>query len=206
MKLSDTDGHLAPRKVPDQDLISRALKAYISACTQAAINPHPIDPRRSLVRRHTWGGGYDRATGYNRAIVILKHGQETVAVYEIFAHRYRSIRESRSRLHWEFRRAYLPEQLRAFKPLFAELESWWSTQATNWWASGGGPGSFVLGAGIAVHVLRPRCRKTEYQQIIDVPCRETGGNAGGWEPFVDEILARLKAQGIEASYDEGRLD
>jgi hypothetical protein len=199
MKPSDSDGLLAPRNAPDPTLIRRALRAYVSDCKQAGIEPRPVDARRSTVRRRAWRGSY---TG---AIVILHHGRETVAVYDLRTERYRSLKEARARVHWSLWRAYTPEQLLSFKPLFAELADWWSAQAAQWWDNGGRSGSFVLGAGIAVSVLRPRCRRTEPQHIIGTP-REAGGNAGGWEPFVDKILARLRARGVEAFYDPGRLD
>src|SRR5271166_588704 len=51
MKPSDSDGLLAPRNAPGKMLIQRALDAYNSACSQAGIEPRPVDTRRSTVRR-----------------------------------------------------------------------------------------------------------------------------------------------------------
>ena len=51
-----------------------------------------------------------------------------------------------------------------------------------------------------------RGRNTDWQQIIYAPSHDVGGASGCWEPFVDEILARLGAQGVEARYEPGRLD
>jgi hypothetical protein len=200
MKPSDSNGLLAPRNAPDKTLIQRALDAYNSACKQAGIEPRPIDTRRSTVRRSVWRGGY---TG---AIVILHHGKQTTAIYDVSAERRRRWDESESRVHWSLERAYTSEQLHPFEPLFAELKNWWSTQAAKLRQSGGASGSFVRGAGIAVRVLRPRCRHTDWQEIIHSPTREVGGASGCWEPFVDEILARLAAQGVEARYKPGCLD
>ena len=200
MKPSDSDGLLAPRHAPDNLLIVGALDLYTSGCAAAGIEPQPVDSGRSMVRRSVWRGAYEGA------IVTLKHGKETVAIYDVTAERRQQWDDPESRIHWDFERAYTPDQLRAFEPLFAEMKSWWAAQVVQWRESGGGPGSFVVGAGIAVRVLRPRCRKTERQEIIYAPSREAAGASGCWEPFVNEIITRLKAQGVEAHYQPGRLD
>jgi hypothetical protein len=115
MKPSDSDGLLAPRNASDKVLIQCALDAYKSACKQAGTEPQPIDTLRSTVRRSVWRGAY---TG---AIVILHHGKDTTAIYDVCAERRRQWDESEARVHWSLKRAYTFEHLRPFEPLFAEL-------------------------------------------------------------------------------------
>jgi hypothetical protein len=200
MKPSDAAGLLAPRNAPDSMLIQGAFDAYTSSCVQAGIEPQPVETGQSTIRRRVWRGAY---TG---AVVCLNDGKDAIAIYDVSAERRQRWDEPVSQIHWSFDRAYTPEQLRAFEPLCAEVKSWWVVQVAKWRENGGPPGSFVTGAGIAARVLRPRCRNTDWEQIIYAPSREAGGASGCWEPFVDEILMRLMANGLVASYQPGRLD
>jgi len=82
----------------------------------------------------------------------------------------------------------------------------WRDRCKTYLDTNGDQGTCVLGAGIYVYYLAPRCRAPRPHTIIWVTdvCFAQGSLV--WEDSVKEVLGYLRAQGIEARYDAGRMD
>ena len=82
----------------------------------------------------------------------------------------------------------------------------WRDRCQEYLDKNGDQGTCVLGAGISVHYLGPRCRRPSSKMIIEAceVCRAQGSLV--WEKSVDEVLAYLKSKGIEAWYSPGFMD
>jgi hypothetical protein len=63
-------------------------------------------------------------------------------------------------------------------------------------------GTCVLGAGIAVYAVPPRCRKPKLTLLIDAPFQGNVGSAKASE----RALKWLQGQGVEAFWYDGTMD
>ena len=63
-------------------------------------------------------------------------------------------------------------------------------------------GTCVLGAGIAIYYIPPRCRKAVRDILIG---QHFQGNVGSWN-VAQRALAYLKEQGLDCFWYDGRMD
>lgn len=70
----------------------------------------------------------------------------------------------------------------------------------------GDRGSCVLGAGIVVRYLPPRCRNAIDKMIISSSDVTGAQGASIWEASTEEVICFLAERGIDASYEFGRMD
>ena len=73
-------------------------------------------------------------------------------------------------------------------------------------AEHGDKGSCVLGAGLVVRYLPPRCRRDVEHEIISARDATSAQGSCVWEESKDEVIAFLAARGIVASYACGNMD
>lgn len=103
-------------------------------------------------------------------------------------------------------KAYKLADLAALAPVIEEARVMWLARTTKHIAERGDEGTCVLGAGIAVHHLPPRCRKPLTRIVISADEFPAQG-ASTWESSVREVLAFLASKGVEdAWYSPGRMD
>lgn len=70
----------------------------------------------------------------------------------------------------------------------------------------GDEGNCVVGAGIEIMYIPPRCRKPRREMIIssrDVACAQGSLN---WERGKDHVISYLRDNGIDAIYNWGMMD
>lgn len=80
----------------------------------------------------------------------------------------------------------------------------WNTRTQEYVKENGDIGTCVLGAGITVWYIPPRCRRPRELMIIPSPACAQGSVC--WEHSKDEVMEYLKKYGIETNYEWGRMD
>jgi hypothetical protein len=95
---------------------------------------------------------------------------------------------------------------REFQASVNRAKDLWKRQCDKYISEHGDQGTCVLGAGIEVWYLAPRCRIHRTHMIISQ--HQVTGAQGSlvWEASVNEVLAFLKSEGIIAFYNQGRMD
>lgn len=88
--------------------------------------------------------------------------------------------------------------------IISEAKAMWDAKTKEYVEKNGDMGSCVVGAGIVIHYLGPRCRKPVIENIILSPACAQGSLS--WESSVKEVLLFLKNNGIEATYEHGWMD
>ena len=82
----------------------------------------------------------------------------------------------------------------------------WRDRCQTYMNKNGDTGSCVMGAGIKIDYLAPRCRNRRNLMIISASevCNAQGSLV--WEDSVKEVVEYLKSKGIEAYYASGIMD
>jgi hypothetical protein len=82
----------------------------------------------------------------------------------------------------------------------------WRDRCQTYLDKNGDMGTCVLGAGIVIDYLGPRCRTPRRKTIIAVSqvCNAQGSLV--WEDSVKEVVEYLKSRGVEAHYAPGNMD
>ena len=82
----------------------------------------------------------------------------------------------------------------------------WRDRCQEYMSKEGDAGTCVLGAGIYVYYLAPRCRRPSQHTIIDVSdvCGAQGSLV--WEHSEKEVLTFLREQGLDVHYNPGNMD
>jgi len=94
----------------------------------------------------------------------------------------------------------------AARPLIIEARSLWQKRCAEYYLAHGDRGSCVLGAGIAIRYLAPRCRSARSRIIIDSMEATSVQGSCVWEASTGEIIALLKPALASAYYCCGRMD
>jgi hypothetical protein len=89
--------------------------------------------------------------------------------------------------------AFLPEDIQRAEPHFDKAQKMWEKYYKD-------EGSCVLGCGISVWWIPPRCRKPQEYMAVHVPGQGDGGNS------VHIPLNYLAMNGIPGFYNPGRMD
>lgn len=84
--------------------------------------------------------------------------------------------------------------------------SLWHTRCNEYKEKHGDQGTSVLGAGISVYYLPPRCRNYQIKMIIPAIKATKCQGDSVWESSKHEILTFLKSNGIKAYYEAGNMD
>lgn len=91
------------------------------------------------------------------------------------------------------------------KTIEAAKQLWKSSCEENY-KKYGDEGSCVIGAGICIYFIPPKCRNPTVRQIIssnEVSCAQGSLN---WERGLDEVIEFLSKNWIEAKYIPGYMD
>jgi hypothetical protein len=93
-----------------------------------------------------------------------------------------------------------------FKAKVEKATAQWKQNIEAFVAGKGDFGTCVLGAGIHIHYLPPKCRKPRKYNLINPHqiCRYQGSVV--WEESVDSIVMQLQRAGIDAWFEYGRMD
>jgi hypothetical protein len=102
--------------------------------------------------------------------------------------------------------AYNAEDLNTKNEIINRAISIWHDKCKEFEIVNGDMGTCVLGAGIEVYFLYPRCRKPK--QFMIISASQVTGCQGSivWEKSVEEVVKFLKENGIEAQYNCGYMD
>jgi len=97
-------------------------------------------------------------------------------------------------------------ELKNFQDVIAKAKAAWDTASKEQFNIHGDKGSCVMGDGIEVEVLPPRCKYP--QRIMIIRSREVAYAQGSvhYEAVVDVALKILKDAGLNVSYNYGRMD
>jgi hypothetical protein len=95
-----------------------------------------------------------------------------------------------------------PEVIRAIE----DAKDLWRHRCGEYVVQHGDKGSCVLGAGIVVAFLPPRCRHAVDQEIIAANEATNAQGSCVWEESVRDVIAFLARRGIVARYECGRMD
>lgn len=98
-------------------------------------------------------------------------------------------------------------ELAKFEDVINKAREMWKERANEYFEKHGDVGSCVLGAGICIYAVPPRCRNEK--KISLIPSHEVARCQGSlhWEHRVNEVVDFLKANGLERAYfDYGMMD
>lgn len=97
-------------------------------------------------------------------------------------------------------------ELSKYNEVVNNARDMWMVSAEEHFNEHGDVGSCVLGAGIKVEVVPPRCRKPRSLMLISA--NEVAKCQGSlhWEHNVQEIVNYLRGQGLDVYFDYGRMD
>lgn len=90
--------------------------------------------------------------------------------------------------------------------ILGEAKRDWADRIATYVHQHGDVGSCVLGAGIAVWYLPPRCRKPRKKVIINPHVIVPYQGSVTWEVSANIIVDYLKKNGIECWFEYGRMD
>jgi len=97
-------------------------------------------------------------------------------------------------------------ELSNYSEVIAAARVMWKKSAEAYYNEKGDVGSCVLGSGITVDVVPPRCRKPRKMMLIS--SHEVARCQGSlhWEHNVGLVVDYLRANGVDAKFDWGRMD
>ncbi len=90
-----------------------------------------------------------------------------------------------------------------FAKLIGDARRLWNQRAREYFEAHGDRGTCVMGAGIAVYQIPPRCKKHRSVIIIDSPLYQ---GCLTWEASVNEVLDFLRNGGLDCFYAAGMMD
>ncbi len=93
-----------------------------------------------------------------------------------------------------------------FKATIKEARDMWEASCIQNFKDDGDNGSCVLGAGIYVMHIAPRCRTPKKLTIISASSVAHAQGSVNWEKGREKIIDFLKEKGIDVGYDWGTLD
>lgn len=101
---------------------------------------------------------------------------------------------------------YKTKELEQFKSLIEQAKTMWIDLAQKEFQSKGDSGCCVIGAGLEVYVLPPRCKHPQSLQLISFnevsPCQ----GESAVQNTSKQIVEFLKQHGLETRYNYGRMD
>lgn len=97
-------------------------------------------------------------------------------------------------------------ELSNFNEVINEARAMWEKSAREYYERNGDVGSCVLGAGICVDVVPPRCRKARSVMIISASSVARCQGSLHWEYNVGAVVDYLRSNGLDAYFDCGRMD
>ena len=102
--------------------------------------------------------------------------------------------------------AYQDADLVKFQNAIDCAKTLWRDRCQAYLDKNGDQGTCVLGAGITIEYLPPRCRTPCANTIIEASeiCAAQGSLV--WEDSIKEVLSYLEGRGVEARYNPGRMD
>lgn len=103
-------------------------------------------------------------------------------------------------------KVHKPKEVESMKPFIEEAKAEWARLAKETYERSGDQGSCVIGDGIKIYWIPPRCKLPRERMII--ASNEVSHCQGSlhYEAHADTILKRLRANGIDAHYCSGRMD
>jgi hypothetical protein len=102
--------------------------------------------------------------------------------------------------------AYNDKDLASFTDVINKATAMWRERCKNHFVKHGDTGTCVMGAGIVVEYIAPRCRKSKRLTIISANSVASAQGSTNWEESEDDIVAYLKENGVECSYYCGWMD
>lgn len=104
------------------------------------------------------------------------------------------------------RKIYKAKELEKFTIIVAQGKRRWAELCEREYQSNGDQGTCVLGAGIAVYCIPPRCRKPIEKILIHAHDVSRAQGSVTWEKSVYGIIDELRAKGLDCYYAQGRMD
>lgn len=97
-------------------------------------------------------------------------------------------------------------ELAKYRKVIDEAREMWEKSAREYYDKNGDTGSCVIGAGIKIEVIPPRCRKPRAMMLISA--NEVARCQGSlhWEHNVQTVVNYLRDNGLNAFFDYGRMD
>lgn len=97
-------------------------------------------------------------------------------------------------------------ELKNYQDIIAKAKAAWDAAAKEQFALRGDTGSCIMGDGIEVEVLPPRCKYP--RRIMIIPSREVSYAQGSihYEAVKDIAINMLKEAGLNVHYNYGRMD
>jgi hypothetical protein len=93
-----------------------------------------------------------------------------------------------------------------FKETIFRAKKMWMAICKENFEKDGDKGSCVLGAGITIMLLLPKCRKPRRTMIIASNEVAQCQGSANWEKGNQQVLSFLSKNGIEAAYECGNMD
>lgn len=93
-----------------------------------------------------------------------------------------------------------------YRYVITKASALWETRCKAYLNAHGDQGTCVLGAGIEIYYLAPRCRRPGKKMIISASRICAAQGASVWESSVKEVLEYLRKRGIECQYNSGNMD
>jgi hypothetical protein len=107
---------------------------------------------------------------------------------------------------WLTMPVYKDKDLKEKAGIISQARALWRLRCEEYVAKHGDVGSCVIGAGIEVDYLPPRCRHVRCKCIISADDVAAAQGSITWETSTDEVLKFLRDNGIEAYYNPGRMN
>lgn len=101
---------------------------------------------------------------------------------------------------------YRPEDLAKLQNVIWNARDKWRALCEKNLKNFGDTGTIVMGAGIAISYIPPRCRYARSHIIIHANEVSRCQGALNWETNISSILDFLRANGVDAYYEPGRMD
>jgi len=98
---------------------------------------------------------------------------------------------------------YRRKDLEKFVPFFNEAQQTWREKTVAHVKKHGDTGTCIIGDGIFVNYIPPRCRKAKPLKVVSPQGAQGSYN---YEQFKDEIMEYLRREGVDCYYRWGRMD
>lgn len=93
-----------------------------------------------------------------------------------------------------------------FQSVVGKAKEMWANACKAAFPRFGDCGSCVCGAGISIDFIAPRCTVAKPKIIITAASVSPAQGCGAFEPYAQPVLDYLRANGIDAHYEYGKMD